>query len=107
IPYIQPYEIETLLFSNLDKFHLIANFQDYKIKSLKQDVDDILKSLTPEHINNGDATAPAKRIEHFIPEYSKTLHITTIAKNIGLEKIKQECKHFSNWLEILKSLSNY
>ena len=102
IPYIQPYEIEALLFSDITKFSYIPNVKDKQIDALyeiRQKFD------TPEHINNSEYTAPSKRIKSIIKNYNKPLHGKIITEQIGLEKIKQECKHFASWLEILKSLN--
>ena len=54
-----------------------------------------------ELINNSFETAPSKRISKTISTYSKTLHGTRLASIIGVEKMKSECAHFSQWIERL------
>jgi hypothetical protein len=55
IPYIQPYEFEGLLFSDVNKF---LGFEKYisELEKIRQEF------LTPEHINNSRETAPSKRL---------------------------------------------
>ena len=57
---------------------------------------------TPEHINNSIETAPSKRILHLIPNYSKTRQGVLIAKNIGIDRMFSECKHFAAWVEKIR-----
>ncbi|MHB1654173.1 MAG: DUF4276 family protein [Desulfitobacteriaceae bacterium] len=61
---------------------------------------------SPEHINEGFVTAPSKRIGSLIPEYldSKRIAGPLVAKEIGLEKIRQKCRHFNDWLRSLEAL---
>jgi Domain of unknown function (DUF4276) len=61
--------------------------------------------LTPEHINDGAATAPSKRILRHCPNYEKPLHGALIAMDIGLDAIRKECQHFNDWLTKLTNLS--
>lgn len=59
---------------------------------------------TPEHINDGRATAPSKRILALFDGYDKVLHGTILAMDIGLDRIRKECPIFDNWLKQLESL---
>jgi hypothetical protein len=60
---------------------------------------------SPEHINDGAATAPSKRILRHCPNYEKPLHGALIAIDIGLDTIRNECQHFNDWLAKLTSLN--
>ena len=87
------HEFEGLLFSDVSAFENITD----------QETVDVLRSVraavpTPEHINESPETAPSKHIERVIPDYSKPTDGIDIAEQIGLEKIKTECRHFANWL---------
>jgi len=59
---------------------------------------------TPEDINDDQRTAPSKRITAVFPAYSKVLFGALIAERIGLQTIRRECPHFSNWLARLEQL---
>ena len=41
-----------------------------------------------------------------VPGYQKVFHDPLIAGRIGLEKIKDECCHFSDWINTLKDFKN-
>jgi len=88
------HEFEGLLFSDVSAFENIAS----------QEAVTALRSIraampTPEHINEAPETAPSKHIERAIPDYSKPNDGIDIAEQIGLEKIRNECRHFANWLD--------
>jgi hypothetical protein len=53
---------------------------------------------TPEDINQGRETAPSKRILALRPEFGKTSHGVNAVRRIGLERLRQECPHFAEWL---------
>ncbi|WP_158100861.1 DUF4276 family protein [Variovorax sp. JS1663] len=60
---------------------------------------------TPEHINEAPQTAPSKRIEGLFPAYRKRLHGPNTAQRIGIERIRQECPHFSRWVAELEAFA--
>ncbi|MCA1787100.1 MAG: DUF4276 family protein, partial [Desulfobacteraceae bacterium] len=55
----------------------------------------------PEAINNDPLTAPSKRLDAWSPNgnFLKTTMGVTIAKAIGIKKIRSECPLFHKWLE--------
>jgi hypothetical protein len=102
LPHIQPHEFESLLFSDIDalcegesewRAHLTgltkvrANFAD------------------PEWINDSRATAPSKRLNVLTPKFHKIRHGPLIAAKIGLDKIREQCPHFNQWVGRLIGLS--
>ncbi|HEY9866992.1 MAG TPA: DUF4276 family protein [Candidatus Obscuribacterales bacterium] len=104
IPYIQLHEFEALILS--DPIKLEERFPDYqsevqKLVSLCQSFE------SPELINDGEQTAPSKRIIQAIPRYkgAKVSVAPLMAKKIGLETIRQKCPHFNQWIERLENLS--
>lgn len=102
IPYVQQYEFEGLLFSNPKSIGDVLN--DPKLSEKAQN---ILKQFDnePENINNSPQTSPAKRlIKLSNNRYKKTMHGYQIAKKIGLDKIKEMCPNFKNWLSELENL---
>ena len=99
IPYLQLHEFEALLFSDPKKFDCIIPDDPSAIAKLSK----IKRSYpTPEHINTNNP--PNHRIKVSIPDYQKVADGFTIAKEIGLEKIRQECPHFNEWIKKLESL---
>lgn len=106
LPYIQLYEFEGLLFSDVQAVD--------ECITLTLDVPSQLKRLhkirnqypTPEHINDGANTAPSKRLKSLYLHYDKVLHGSLISELIGLQKLRQECQHFDNWISRLENLAS-
>ena len=86
-PYVQMYEFEGLLFSDISKFELHDNLDEEAGLELQR-VYDIFE--TPEHINDDEKTAPSKRLDEILPGYAgnKTLYgpLIAMAKPPGLWK---------------------
>ncbi len=100
IPYVQMHEFEALLFSNppalakaLGNPQVAADFQ-----IIRDEFE------TPEHINDGPDTAPAKRIGRVHCGYRKPLHGSIAAKEITIETMSKECPHFRSWIDKLVAL---
>ena len=101
-PYIQRYEFEGLLFSDVESFRPILEVDEEcleKFGQVRQQFE------TPEHINDNPTTAPSKRIEALIPTYDKRLHGELVANETGLDRIRNECPRFNEWLSRLESLA--
>ena len=93
------HEFEGLLFSEPQAFSTIANDKAVeKLQAMRASAE------TPEHINNSVSTAPSKRIESVISDYTKVRQGIIVAKNIGINKMLSECKHFADWIDKIKSL---
>ena len=70
-----------------------------------RDLEDIRNQYnTPEEIDDGVNTAPSKRLITLYANYDKVTFGVRIAERIGLDRIRQECPHFSQWLAQLESL---
>ncbi len=101
-PYIQRYEFEGLLFSDVESFRPIPEVDEECLEKLGQ----VRQQFeTPEHINDNPTTAPSKRIEALIPTYDKRLHGELVANETGLDRIRNECPRFNGWLSRLESLA--
>lgn len=104
IPYIQLHEFEALILSNPE--HISGQFgnRDVGIRRLAA-----LSAQfeSPEHIDDGVDTAPSKRIIREIPEYEgrKASAGPSVAANIGLPTLRQECAHFGEWIGGLERLA--
>lgn len=82
MPYIQLHEFEVLLFSDM------KGFQDIEMaeSSRKAIAKIIADHPNPELINDGDTTAPSKRLKNLIPTYNKPLFGNYIALENSFEK---------------------
>ena len=101
-PYIQQYEFEALLFSDLQAFNIVDVVSESDVKKLG----DILINFNgiPENINNSKDTAPSKRIKNIITRYDKVRDGVAIAEKIGLEQILQQCLLFAAWIKKIEFL---
>jgi hypothetical protein len=99
-PYLMVHEFEAILFCKPEELG-IALYQP----RVGRDLAKIRASFpSPEEINEGQDTAPSKRIINCSSAYQKTVHGPMIAKRIGLQVIREQCNHFNNWLNWLESL---
>ena len=68
IPYIQLHEFEGLLFASKDGFEFLPDLKQASLKSLLLAVNE---KENPEELNDGELTAPSKRLEQLIPGFDK------------------------------------
>jgi len=101
IPYVQMHEFEALLFSMPEQ--LAAELESVDESDIQR-IRDQFRS--PEEINDGQQTAPSKRIMRLSPGYSKVVDGIRIAQKIGLPTMRAECSHFDEWVSKLESLAN-
>ena len=104
IPYIQLHEYEAYLFSDPTCFEYLDAGRTKEIEAL-QDI--ASQYQTPELINDGQQTAPSKRIIAQFPDYGKAKSVfgPQLAEQIGLQVIRSKCSHFDKWLSRLESLN--
>ena len=102
VPYLQLHEYEGLLFSDPVAFargiyqpNLAAPFQTIR-----------RQFPTPEDIDDGPHTAPSKRVTQLHPPYRKPLYGALAALEVGINTMRQECPHFSDWVRQLEALGN-
>ena len=101
IPYVQKYEFEGLLFSDVNGFSALPNATG----SLVEKLGNIRSNFqSPEDINDNPDTAPSKRIKNVLPGYQKVVDGNLIATETGLGTIRAECPRFAEWLGKLESL---
>lgn len=100
IPYIQLHEFETLIFSDPQKLEIEYLDNEEGIQRLFEVKKEF---INPELINDYHETCPSRRIKKEISEYSKTL-AWKVCREIGIERMKQECKHFNEWIAKIESL---
>ena len=104
VPYVQLHEFEAILLTApqfFDKFYGDRQKEIAKLMELSATAD------SPERIDDGENTAPSKRIIALIPEYEGTKPAAgpIIAAAIGLETIRAKCPHFNAWLSRLENLA--
>jgi hypothetical protein len=105
IPYIQLHEFEAILLASPATFS--SYFEDHE-----RQIDNLRKMTqnfqSPELIDDGQSTAPSKRIAAEIPGYLKRKATAgpIIARHIGLDVIRSRCPHFDEWLRKLETLNS-
>jgi len=104
IPHIQLFEFETILFCQPDAFASYYENRDRDIAELKKMADGV---STPELIDDGEHSAPSKRIAQCFPDYpdAKPDAPAVISEVIPLEVVRSKCPHFNEWLSALEALA--
>lgn len=104
IPYIQLHEFEALLLADYRK--LCDYYGQGRVADLQPLAEAIIAGQNPELIDDGEGTAPSKRIAACIPEYAvaKATAGPIVAGYIGLDTLRRACRHFGEWLGKLELL---
>lgn len=104
IPYIQLHEFEALLLADPPKLGMYFDDCPEAVRKLAAMA---ASRESPELIDEGEETAPSKRIIAAIPEYrdAKKSAGPMVAGYIGLPAMRAKCKHFADWLSKLESLA--
>lgn len=103
IPYIQLHEFEALILSKPEELAVPYPARDREIEQL---VEMTARFDSPERIDDGDETAPSKRILTLIPEYEKVVAGVPAIERIGIETLRAKCPHFDGWLRRLEALTD-
>jgi hypothetical protein len=97
---LQVHEFEAFLFADPSKIVKHYNTEDKLPEFLS-----ILSTFKdqPELINDSIETAPSKRIINIFPQYEfgKTSDGVVIAKNIGIDTIRNKCKRFDSFCKMI------
>lgn len=103
IPYIQPYEFEALLFSDVQT---LTQTQPGWHRASTALAAVRAAAASPEHVNDRPETKPAAHLERELknPGYRKRMHGPIAARKIGLAKIEAECAFFAAWLTQIRAL---
>jgi len=102
IPYVSLHEFEALLFSEPAQFD--SQFPGRRGGRLVAEIRNAYR--TPEEINEGAETHPAKRLLKLFPDYHKATVGPILAERIGLEKMRAACPHFDGWISKLEALQS-
>lgn len=105
IPYLQLHEFEALLLADPQKLEWEYPEHDQAIRNILQMASGF---VSPELIDDGENTAPSKRIIREIPEYEgmKASAGPLAAERIGLPVLRGKCGHFGEWLSRLEQLAH-
>jgi hypothetical protein len=104
IPHVQLHEFEAILLCRPKAFSCFCENCQRQIELLEADI----QGTPPEWIDDGEHTAPSKRIQKQFPDYqgAKASAGPQIAAEIGIETVRGLCPHFNNWLRKLESLGD-
>ena len=97
-PYIQLYEFEALIFADPSQL----DWEYLEHSSAIENLVAMVNEQNPELINDGRETAPSKRILKEIPEYDKVTSGVSVVAQIGLQRLRERCKHFGDWVTMLE-----
>jgi hypothetical protein len=104
VPYFQLHEFEALLFADPETVDSsLSVFSGSKLTHLRSIRNQF---ASPEHIDDGENTAPSKRLKQLYPDYDKPASSPRILNQIGVETLRRECLHFSEWIARLEALIN-
>lgn len=103
IPYIQLHEFEALLLAEPQR--LLDEFPG-QVSAVNRLRSSIARFDSPEHVDDGQQTAPSKRIIEQIPEYKgrKASAGPAIAASIGVATLRHKCAHFGQWIRWIEYL---
>ena len=99
IPFVTMHEFEALLFSDTEKLANGISKSESKIEAI------ISQFSSPEEINNSPTTAPSKRLNTLVDgKFMKTTAGIAIARDIGIDKMREKCPVFNEWVDTLEGL---
>jgi len=101
IPYVQVHEFEALLLAAPEKFAELFEQRARQIAMLTAECDAFASS---ELINHGQHTHPKARIKQYLVDYDENVDGPLLAQAMGLDRIRQKCPHFDQWLTKLENL---
>lgn len=104
VPYIQLHEFEALVLA--DPQQLDWEFLEHNAPIQRLVAMVATEGGNPELIDDGEATAPSKRIVTEIPEYggNKATSGPLVAGKIGMATLRDRCRHFREWVDTLNAL---
>ena len=108
LPYIQLHEFETLVLCGYQ--YLAAHYSG--CKSLEEKLKkEFTSQENPEFIDGGTTTAPSKRILNLLKstykeKYNKPLMGTYVTAQVGIERLRELCLHFNQWVAQIIALAD-
>lgn len=104
VPYLQLHEFEALLLAEPRRITEVYDVPADRVEALDRAVWD--NADNPELVDDGPMTAPSKRISAAVPQYqsNKASAGPLVAQAIGLDLLRQRCRHFAEWLAKLEEM---
>ena len=104
VPYVQMHELEALILA--DPSRLADEFPERRAEA--EALGQSIGNADPESVDDGQTTAPSKRIIAQIPEYKrrKATAAANVLKLIGLQSLRVKCAHFDDWISSLEKLGD-
>jgi hypothetical protein len=99
LPYIMLHEFEAVLFTDLAELEKVVG-----VSPDLQALGDLQPFSSPEEINDGKDTHPSARLQKAYRGYRKVLHGLQAVMRIGLERIREKCRHLREWIRKLEEL---
>lgn len=97
VPHLTLHEAESWVFAAAEQ--LGDWYGDPKLAArVRSDAD---QAGGPELVNESPATAPAKRLLAYRPDYTKTLDGPAAIAELGLRALRRQCPHLDGWLDRL------
>lgn len=100
IPYIQLHEFEGLFFASPAGFEYLSIIPH---KNMERLYEAVREHDNPELLNDGEDTAPSKRLQLLIPGYKKILYGSMIAQEVSVATMLERCTRFHHWINLLIS----
>lgn len=106
VPFVMLHEFEALVFSDLQAmdWEYLDDSDQTRIENLKNEL--LQCDNLPEKVNNGEMTAPSKRIIKYFPDYDKVTKGVSIVRHIGMKKLLEMCPHFCSWVASIEDKAN-
>jgi len=103
-PLVLLHEFETFVFVELQAldWEFIEDSDQGKIDQLKQQLQDC---GSPEAVNNGEESAPSKRILKQFNGYRKVNQGNSVVGHIGIDKLLANCPHFKSRIDALIAMA--
>jgi hypothetical protein len=102
IPYVQCHELEALVLACLDDLGRMLDSADREgLAALSAELGD----TPPEDVNDGDETAPSKRLIRHLPGYDKLLYSEYALCEVTMSTLAERCPHFGQWLAQLEAIA--
>ena len=103
VPHIQLHEYEARLFSDCVALGEVLGIAPADLQMI------VKECGSPEAIDDGDKTAPSKRLDNLCREktrrgYGKTTDGVTAAECVTIPTMRAACPHFAKWLERIESI---
>ena len=103
IPYLSVHEFEALVLADPEEFACYFSNRDVDIEGL---IGECQSYDSPELINDGQQSHPKARIRRHLPDYDENVDGPLLSLSIGLRRIRNQCKHFDEWLTLLECLDS-